>query len=245
MISLLNSASFSYPKDIARGNQDSFITPVKRGTGFVFAVADGVGSYVGAKEAAVSAVDYLARLTEFELREPKNVLLGARDKVIELSESYPEYSKSATTFSYCFLDEHDLHIGHVGDTRIYIRKNNKLQVLTKDHTQHQELVDEGIYTKKELISLPGRNALTSALSRSVELKSQELIIPLSELIDNNGLINIYIMSDGAHSFWEKRPRFSPETLLKSPRFASSLQRRIENNGPIDDYTLVCASFTLN
>ncbi|MDE9567333.1 serine/threonine-protein phosphatase, partial [Xenorhabdus bovienii] len=57
-----------------------------------------------------------------------------------------------------------------------------------------------------------------------------------------GVLDLYIMSDGAHHFWEKRPRFSDNTLRNPIRFASSLQKRIEKATPIDDYSLVAASF---
>lgn len=50
------------------------------------------------------------------------------------------------------------------------------------------------------------------------------------------------MSDGAHHFWEKRPKFSIETLKNPIRFASSLQRRINKNTSIDDYSLIAVTF---
>lgn len=242
MISLLNCGFFSYPKDVNRGNQDSYLLPKATDNGFVFAVADGVGSYLGAKEAADIATTQIGYADTSHLKEVRSILNLIKSKIDEMSEGRHEWLKAATTLSYCYIDDENLYIGHVGDSRIYVKMNNKLVLLTNDHTQHQELLDEGIYTKRELRDIPGSNVLTAALSRQLTLRFQSLKLPLSEIIDGSGLINLYLMSDGAHHFWEKRPRLSSETLKKTTRFASSLLKRIERNEIIDDYTLVSASF---
>lgn len=244
MIDLLNCGLFSYPKDAERGNQDAILPPKSWGNGYIVAVADGVGSYSGAREAADIAIATLTELDHTNHLDMfmilKTVKLGIEGLV---SKSY-DLAKAATTLSFCIIDEHSLRVCHVGDTRVYVRKGNKLIQLTKDHTQHQELIDEGIYTKNELRNLSGKNVLTSALSRSIEPRFQEVSLPTSELVDENGVIDIYIMSDGAHHFWEKRARFSLGTLSMPTRFSSSLLRRIENGPPIDDYSLVSASFSI-
>lgn len=244
MISLLNCGFFSYPKDEDRVNQDSCLLPKPIGNGFVFAVADGVGSYLGAKEAANIATSFIGSSSAITLKDAQFCLESIKGKITEMAESRDDFSKAATTLSYCFIDDKNLYVGHVGDTRVYVKINNKLVLITKDHTQHQELLDDGIYTKRELKDMPGKNILTSALSRYITLRFQSLQIPLSEIVDEGGIINLYIMSDGAHHYWEKRPRFSPETLKKTTRFAASLSKRVESNEIIDDYTLVAASFSL-
>lgn len=242
MIELINSAFFSYPKDANRGNQDHFLLPKQFEDGFLLAVADGVGSYPGAKEASELAINVLSSLEANDLRDValtmENIL--TRFEILHIKNS--EWIRAATTLSFCYVDADFLHIGHVGDTRVYVKKANKLVQLTKDHTQHQELLDDGLFTKQELKKMSGKSSLTAAISKLLPLKFQAEKIRLSELIDDNGLINVYIMSDGAHHHWEKRPRLSFNSLSKSPFFASSLLRRIQRSEAIDDYTLVAASF---
>ncbi|WBM69143.1 protein phosphatase 2C domain-containing protein [Buttiauxella sp. WJP83] len=244
MINLLSCGFFSCPKNHDKGNQDSYILPSAVGNGFVFAVADGVGSYLGAREAADVATSVVRTVGALQITDIQKTLSMVKDKVDAMAESRQDWVNAATTLSYCYIDEQALYVGHVGDTRVYIKKGNKLHLVTKDHTQHQELLDDGIYTKRELLDLPGKSTLTAAISRNIALRFQSIRLPLSEIVDENGLLTIYIMSDGAHHFWEKRPRFSIETLMKSPRFAASLLRRIERNGPIDDHTLIAASFLI-
>ncbi|WP_312946253.1 protein phosphatase 2C domain-containing protein [Superficieibacter sp.] len=242
MINLLNCGFFSCPKDYERGNQDSYVLPTQIGDGFVFAVADGVGSYEGAKEIADTATSALRSTINESITDIQKTFLDLKEKVDAVVDTRTDWINAATTLSYCYIDHKALYVGHIGDTRVYVKKGTKLQLITKDHTQHQELFDDGIYTKKELRDLPGKNTLTAAISRNIALRYQSVELPLSELIDEKRLITIYIMSDGAHHFWEKRPRLSFETISKAPKFAASLLRRIERSGPIDDYTLIAVSF---
>lgn len=46
MIQLIATSSFSYPKEPGRVNEDSLLPPKIVGDGILFAVADGVGSYL-------------------------------------------------------------------------------------------------------------------------------------------------------------------------------------------------------
>ncbi|WP_288493318.1 protein phosphatase 2C domain-containing protein [uncultured Pantoea sp.] len=245
MIELINEGFFSYPKDINRGNQDHFLLPKQLNDGYLLAVADGVGSYPGAKAASELAIEVISSLQSAELIDVAYAMNSILSQFERLHTKNAEWIRAATTLSFCFVDSNFLHIGHVGDTRVYVKKGNKLVLVTKDHTQHQELLDDGLFTKKELKKMPGKNSLTAALSKILPLRFQTEKISLSDLIEDNGLINIYIMSDGAHHYWEKRPRLSINTISKAPFFASSILRRIEKSEPIDDYTLIAASFKIS
>ena len=50
------------------------------------------------------------------------------------------------------------------------------------------------------------------------------------------------MSDGAHQFWEQRKSFSKITMSDIIKFGNALKRRIENKGPVDDYTVIGVTF---
>lgn len=245
MIELLSCGAFSCPKDHGRENQDALLLPQQCDDGFIFAIADGVGSYAGAKEAAQAAVDYVAEHKLKAYSEPEAILSGAKEKITELSQGEPEKRKAATTLSYCVVCAGLLTVIHIGDTRVYVKVDNKLKLLTKDHTQHQELLDEGLYTKRELEDLPGKNMLTAAISKVLPIHFQQITLPLADLIDQEGIISLFIMSDGAHHFWERRPRFSPNTLKNATSFATNLYKRIQRAGPTDDHSLVAVNLKIS
>ncbi|VVT53958.1 Protein serine/threonine phosphatase PrpC, regulation of stationary phase [Kosakonia radicincitans] len=242
MIEILNCGAFSFAKDITRQNEDAVLLPMPCGDGFIFAVADGVGSYAGAKAAAQTAIKSLSTFKYPDVLDPETVLNSIKNEISELILGNPDAAKAATTLSYCFINSDYIHMTHVGDTRVYIKSGIKLKLLTKDHTQHQELLDDGLYTKKELKSLPGKNMLTSAISKSLPLRYQYTTIPFDDLAEENGTLTLVIMSDGAHNFWEHRPRFSSNTMNNANTFATNMHKRIQRLGPTDDHSLIAASF---
>lgn len=245
MIELFSCGAFSCPKDSSRENQDALLLPQQCEDGFIFAVADGVGSYAGAREAAQAAVNYVAMHKTTAVSEPDTIFSGIKEKISDLSLHDPILRKAATTLSCCVVTGEMLNVLHVGDTRVYVKIGNKLKLLTKDHTQHQGLLDDGLYTKKELADLPGKNMLTAALSKVLPVHFQHVTLPLKDLMDEQGLVTLIIMSDGAHHFWERRPRFSPNTLKNANSFSANLLKRIQRAGPTDDHSLVAVNFKIN
>lgn len=244
MINQISSGAFSFSKRLGRENQDSVLLPTPFGQGYIFAVADGVGSYAGALAASSLAIRQLLQSTPEDMNEMLPVFSKIQRRMGELLQENSQYHSSATTLSFCYIDGVNIYIGHTGDTRVYIRKNNKLIQVTKDFTVYQELLDDGIYSKRELSKLEeGKNTLTAALSRVSDVKFQSLMFPIFDYISEDQSIEIFIMSDGAYHYWEHRPRFSINTLKNPARFSSALQRRIETKGPIDDYSLVAAQFS--
>ncbi|MGT4034088.1 hypothetical protein ACVTNC_21505 [Escherichia coli] len=103
------------------------------------------------------------------------------------------------------------------------------------------LIDSGIYTARQLKNAKGKNIITTALAAKIPLQHQVINIDKDELPLDDGVLSLFIMSDGAHTFWEQRPRFSYRTLSTASRFASSLMRRIETKGPTDDYSLIAVN----
>ncbi|AIX68913.1 PP2C family protein-serine/threonine phosphatase [Klebsiella pneumoniae] len=243
MIELLTCGLFSHSKDTRRENQDTILPPVFINDGLLMAVADGVGSYDGAQYASQSAIKELPDLvTKGNLQNMTDLFMSLKEGISSLSSENIKFSHAATTLTFCFIDDNGLHIGHVGDCRLYVKDGSRLKQVTKDHTQHQKLLDEKIYSKNELKFLPGKNTLTTAIANAIPLDFQQTFIPHEELLDEYDECCVYLMSDGAHAFWDKRPRFSVNTISNPASFAASLYKRIERNGPIDDHSLIAIRY---
>lgn len=56
-----------------------------------------------------------------------------------------------------------MYIAHVGDSRIYRLRENKLEQITEDHSLVGEFVRAGLITKEEARVHPRRNIITRAL----------------------------------------------------------------------------------
>lgn len=247
MIKLLSSSAFSFPKEPARKNEDSILPPCKVGAGFLMAIADGVGSYAGASSASESAIDYLTGLqsSAFDSADAiEKIFEQIKIRVSNLSTENPRYFDAATTLTFCYAGEKGIKIGHVGDCRVYLKHDRKLVQVTKDHTQHQKLIDEGLYKPSELKEGGGKNTLFSAISKKISLYYQEIFLRYDEVCAKDGSVSLFIMSDGAYHFWELRPRFLESTLEDPSRFAANLRRRIVRLQPTDDCSLIAVKFAV-
>lgn len=239
MIKLTESTCFSFSKSKDKLNQDAMLEPKSVAGGILFAAADGVGSYKGAELASSLAIEHLRELdSKNSILNLSNLFSDILEKIIRISRFDSECERASTTLTYCFLTEYELHIGHIGDCRAYVKQGSKLIQLTKDHTIHQKYLDEGEFTKAQLKNVKGKNTITTAISQVVSMKPDHHRLSLNDLELENGSISLYIMSDGAHSFWESLPRFSESTMKSVIKMGASLQKRIERKGPIDDYTFV-------
>ena len=172
-------------------NQDSlahFDSPF----GHVFLLADGMGGYGGGSLASSLAT---SRLPEFlsevpSSTAPQSALLEAIENVnrtiLEESRAGGEAVEGmgSTLAALLVRDTPDglLAIGaHIGDTRIYFLRGEKLFRLTRDHTLVEQLVQSGALTPDQAIDHPQASILTRALGRggplSVDLTSWILLQP--------------------------------------------------------------------
>ncbi|BBQ91296.1 PP2C-family Ser/Thr phosphatase [Klebsiella quasipneumoniae] len=239
MTTIYSCSSFSFPKSLDTISQDSILLPKKLDGGYIFSVADGVGGYNGGKEASNLAIKEISKLQhKVKPSDIDRIFNSIKDSISAFSENNEEYSSAATTLTFGYVSDEGLLIGHSGDCRLYIKEGSKLKQYTKDHTQHQILIDKGLFTARQLRKLQGGNVLTTAISSKVTLEFQSIFIKKEDLPIENNLLTIYLMSDGAHYYWEDRPRFSLNTLNNVNRFSASLMRRIESKGPHDDYSLI-------
>lgn len=247
MIKLLSSSVFSFPKELTRKNEDSVLPPRKVGSGFLMAIADGVGSYAGASSASESAIEYLISLqpAAFESSDAvEQIFDQIKIRVSNLTNEDPSFYDAATTLTFCYAGEKGIKIGHVGDCRVYLKSDRKLIQVTKDHTQHQMLIDEGLYKPSELKEAGGKNTLFSAISKKINLRFQEIFLRYDQICAHDGSVSLFIMSDGAYHPWELRPRFLESTLEDPSRFAANLRRRIVRMVPTDDCSLVAVKLTV-
>lgn len=243
MLELINVAAFTHSKSQEKTNEDSILLPSRLEDGYIFGIADGVGSYAGAHLASELAVKFFSKLTTIPKElEVENLLNVIKFEIGDLVSINQEFFQAATTLTIGIMSVKGLHIIHVGDSRLYIRNEHKLLCATKDHTQHQKLLEAGLYTERQLKKMSGKNILTTAISKNINLEFQYSFMKIVDIIDDSGHVLINVMSDGAHEFWEKRPKFSLNTMGSPTSFASSLQKRIEKNGPVDDYSLISVKF---
>lgn len=134
----------------------------------ILTVCDGMGGHVGGATASTIAVNsILEHLSKSELKSPEieinNAIVFANHAIIQTAEENPELKNMGTTCTVVVVKSDSIHIGHVGDSRIYLLSRNRLHRITKDHSFVQNLVDAGAIPDEEAENHPRKNELTRAL----------------------------------------------------------------------------------
>jgi serine/threonine protein phosphatase PrpC/predicted Ser/Thr protein kinase len=156
-------------------NEDAFAywesgdDEVRRRQGAIAVVADGVGGSKSGEVASKMAVDIaLAIFQDTDPRTPTKQLLKeifdrANLAIYEAGMKDPSGGRMATTLSVCIFRDKELAIGHVGDSRVYLVRNEEIRRLTDDHSY------TGLQLKLRLITEHEARAshLRSMLTRSV------------------------------------------------------------------------------
>ena len=157
------------------------------------AVADGMGGYNAGEVAAELAIKTVMNLVRQGLeREPRgdidpesglmrqsivlrNAVARANKIIWQTAQSQPQCKGMGTTLVACLFYDDRISVAHVGDSRIYRRRGDRLEQLTLDHSLLQELVDRGFYSAEEAQRSTNRNYVTRALGveSTVEVEIQE------------------------------------------------------------------------
>jgi serine/threonine protein phosphatase PrpC len=170
--------SFEYITDkgkVRAHNEDSYGIEESTPNGKVYVVCDGMGGHVGGATASNLAV---TSILEYFRKEAYDNIFVAIDKALQFANEQiyvhtlaePSLKGMGTTAVVLVIKNDDCYIGHVGDSRIYLKTENKLHRITKDHSFVQNLVDAGVITDDQAESHPQKNQILRALGHGSEVK---------------------------------------------------------------------------
>ena len=174
--------------------------------GAVYLVADGMGGHKGGAEASRMVAEAFSRhlMNAPASSPPQDALtLAVRLANLEVLEKgrsgNPEFDGMGSTVVIALIQETsngmELITAHVGDSRLYLRRNNQLTQLTKDHTQVQWLIDSNALDEEGARNHPDASVLTRAMGHSTDLQV-DISGPIP-LLEGDILV---ICSDGLSGF---------------------------------------------
>jgi serine/threonine protein phosphatase PrpC len=144
-----------------RANEDSVYARAP-----VFVVADGMGGARAGEVASRIAVEAFERgLPDSGSPEERlaDRIREANRQIHEISRSEHERAGMGTTLTAAYLEDSEVAIAHVGDSRAYLFREGKLKRLTQDHSLVGELVRRGKLTEEQAEEHPQRSIITRAL----------------------------------------------------------------------------------
>jgi protein phosphatase len=189
--------TFQAVTDVGRkrkGNEDShFVNPEQN----LFVVADGMGGHAAgevASKIAVEAINEFVCLTggdkditwpfglddsiSYDGNRLKTAVRYANRKVLDATREKAEYEGMATTVAAVLLDGAVANLAHVGDSRVYLLRDGRIEQLTADHSWINEQIQSGLLSADQARTHPLRNVVTRALGGKadcqVEMQAHDL-----------------------------------------------------------------------
>ncbi len=167
----------------------------------LYVLADGMGGYnAGEVASSIAVKTVLGLVNEAVQREDRAEIesdtgfmrqsiilrdaIARANKIIhQTAHSHSGCEGMGTTIVACIFYDDKLSIAHVGDSRLYRLRQNRLEQITLDHSLLQELVDRGFYSREEAERSTNRNYVTRALGVEprVEVDLQEVDVEKNDI----------------------------------------------------------------
>ena len=191
-----------------RRNEDAFVAEPP-----LFAVADGMG---GAQAGEVASGLAAAAFREFHSADdlaPEErvaaIIKEANRRIYERARADAQASGMGTTITAALVIGERIYIGHVGDSRAYLLREDSLEQLTEDHSLVADLLRSGRLTPQEAEAHPQRSVITRALGTdpevdvdaySIEAKPGDVVLLCSDglttMIDDEAILRLVRESSG-------------------------------------------------
>jgi PPM family protein phosphatase len=150
----------------------------------LLAVADGMGGHAAGDVAAESAIDSLIRAfkqTRGSIHDPAEFLrmsiVDAHEAVVLLGSQLPPEVRPRTTITACLITDGVACWAHVGDSRIYLIRDQHVLTRTRDHSAVEILAQQGLLSDDALARHPLRNFVDQCLGGDPELPTIAIAPP--------------------------------------------------------------------
>jgi protein phosphatase len=165
----VKAAGLSDPGRVRPNNQDNYLVDLANE---LFIVSDGMGGHQAGEIAARAVVTALPQVLEQHLDRlkiaPRRVVeLTLREVILDFSQRLRDETAlqaglkglGATLAMVLFMGG-KAYIAHMGDSRIYLFREEKLQQLTEDHSVIAILLKHGDITPADVADHPARGQLS-------------------------------------------------------------------------------------
>lgn len=182
-------------------NEDTFIAETLSNGWIAACVIDGVGGYEGGEVAAEIARETIRKKLNQGWHDPlqalKEAVLEANMNIYQEKQNNKGNNQMACVLTLALVDveNNQFYYAHVGDTRLYLLRDQSLVKVTKDHSFVGFLEDSGRLSEKEAMEHPKRNEINKALGfdPQIEQRADYIEIASSPFLPGDMLL---LCSDG-------------------------------------------------
>lgn len=235
---------------IRDNNEDTFIAQITEANDYIIAcVIDGVGGYSGGEIAAeitkFSVLEHLSKPEGDIIERMKAAIAGADKKIVaeKLQDKELENMACVLTLAVIDLKNNLFFYAHVGDTRLYLLRDNSLVKITKDQSFVGFMEDSGRLTEEQAMKHPKRNEINKALGFGANIAAQPDYIETGQSPFLPGDI-LLLCSDGLSDMVNRQELTSILATEDELEYkASELISAANQNGGLDNITAVLVANT--
>lgn len=212
-----------------REKNEDYVLEINTGNAGLFVVADGLGGHGNGEKASACVAETMKAfyIEHTDITEENiNLMFNmAQEKVLELA-SVPELSGMRSTAVALVICDNKAIWGHVGDSRLYYMKKNKIISITPDHSlAYLSYLNKDI-KYDEIKDSPDQNCLLRSIGSKERFKPEISLINSIEKGDA-----FLLCSDG---FWEyistKEVLVARKKSATASRWLAKMLRIIQSNG---------------
>ena len=177
--------------------------------GSLFTVADGMGGHCAGEIASNMACQAMLNyykctgLSEETMWDHlRGLYYQINENVLIQSMKIVDFNGMGTTLTTLIIKNNKAWIAHVGDTRAYLIRGHEMHQITQDHTEVQNMVEQGLFTQEEANRCPSRNILSQAIGVDNRLR----VFTWADLIQPDDIF--LLCSDGLYDMLLKEKIFS-------------------------------------
>ena len=193
--------------------------------GSLFLVADGMGGHSAGEVASRVAVDVISRVYYQSEGDAQSTLKKAFDEanreIYEESLKSEKYKGMGTTCTAIVLQNGSAIAAHIGDSRLYLVRDEQIYLMTEDHSSVMEMVKRGLISLEQARVHPDKNVILRALGThpEVEVSTWQEPFPVrigdQFLLCSDGLYDLVTDDEIKQALMDhSRPRVACETLIE-------------------------------
>jgi len=167
--------------------------------GILLLICDGMGGAAAGDLAARIAADTIKQklvgaptVAEHPDESLRSAVWGANGAILAVAKAHRETRGMGTTCTAAIVLPDRLFIAQVGDSRAYLLREGRLQLLTRDQTMADQLLESGALRPEDLGTFAYRHVLMQAVG------TQSTIEPITSEVRLRHGDRILLCSDGLH-----------------------------------------------
>jgi protein phosphatase len=233
-------------------NEDAHIIVEDLG---LYVVADGMGGHLGGQTASALAVqtvrDSIAAHAEEIVRGASvtplesspvprliaDAVRAACSAIYDAAQNDPDLQGMGTTVTAMVLRSQRAFIAHVGDSRCYLQRKDRIIQITDDHSLVNEQIKAGLITREQARQSRLKNIITRSVGFEKDVAVDTFALPVS------AGDRLLMCSDGLANFVDDTEIGLALATLPIDQVPAAMIELANERGGDDNITVVCVAAT--